>query len=104
MKKDKYNVAVVGATGAVGEQMREVLEGRLFPLEELRLLASDRIVPRILAAEELVHDFLCPPILLRLRLNLLELSKMYTDGGGGLVRLPLQILRELRGSRESPKF
>ena len=42
MKKEKYNVAVVGATGAVGEQMREVLEERLFPVEELRLLASER--------------------------------------------------------------
>ncbi|MBI3060642.1 MAG: aspartate-semialdehyde dehydrogenase, partial [Deltaproteobacteria bacterium] len=37
MKKETYNVAVVGATGAVGEQMREVLEERLFPVGELRL-------------------------------------------------------------------
>lgn len=42
MKKDAYNVAVVGATGAVGEQMRGVLEERLFPVGELRLLASER--------------------------------------------------------------
>ncbi len=42
MKKKKYNVAVVGATGAVGEQMREVLEEREFPVGELRLLASER--------------------------------------------------------------
>jgi aspartate-semialdehyde dehydrogenase len=42
VKKEKYNVAVVGATGAVGEQMREVLEERLFPVGELRLLASER--------------------------------------------------------------
>ena len=42
MKKEKYNVAVVGATGAVGEQMREVLEERVFPVGELRLLASER--------------------------------------------------------------
>jgi aspartate-semialdehyde dehydrogenase len=42
VKKDKYNVAVVGATGAVGEQMREVLEERQFPVGELRLLASER--------------------------------------------------------------
>ena len=41
MKKEKYNVAVVGATGAVGEQMREVLEERQFPVSELRLLASE---------------------------------------------------------------
>jgi aspartate-semialdehyde dehydrogenase len=42
MKKDTYNVAVVGATGAVGEQMREILEQREFPIGELRLLASER--------------------------------------------------------------
>jgi len=42
VKKERYNVAVVGATGAVGEQMREVLEERLFPVGELRLLASER--------------------------------------------------------------
>jgi Aspartate-semialdehyde dehydrogenase len=42
VKKEKYNVAVVGATGAVGEQMREVLEEREFPVDELRLLASER--------------------------------------------------------------
>ena len=42
MKKQKYNVAVVGATGAVGEQMREVLEERHFPVGQLRLLASER--------------------------------------------------------------
>jgi aspartate-semialdehyde dehydrogenase len=42
MKKPKYNIAVVGATGAVGEQMREVLEERKFPVGELRLLASER--------------------------------------------------------------
>lgn len=42
MKREKYNVVVVGATGAVGEQLREVLEERLFPVDELRLLASER--------------------------------------------------------------
>jgi aspartate-semialdehyde dehydrogenase len=42
VKKEKYNVAVVGATGAVGEQMREVLEERQFPVGKLLLLASER--------------------------------------------------------------
>ncbi|HYY24496.1 MAG TPA: aspartate-semialdehyde dehydrogenase [Candidatus Udaeobacter sp.] len=42
MKKERYNIAVVGATGAVGEQIREVLEEREFPVGELRLLASER--------------------------------------------------------------
>ncbi|HET9916456.1 MAG TPA: aspartate-semialdehyde dehydrogenase [Candidatus Binatia bacterium] len=48
MKKDKYNVAIVGATGAVGEQMREVLDERQFPVGELRLLASQRSVGQFL--------------------------------------------------------
>ncbi len=40
--KEKYNVAVVGATGAVGEELRKILAERLFPVGELRLLASER--------------------------------------------------------------
>jgi aspartate-semialdehyde dehydrogenase len=38
----QFNVAVVGATGAVGQQMLEVLAERNFPLKEVRLLASER--------------------------------------------------------------
>ena len=41
-KKDKYVVAVVGATGAVGEEMISILEDREFPVEKLRLFASER--------------------------------------------------------------
>ncbi|MDA8088294.1 MAG: aspartate-semialdehyde dehydrogenase [Nitrospiraceae bacterium] len=41
-RKDKYNVAVVGATGAVGNEMIEVLEQRKFPVRGLRLFASER--------------------------------------------------------------
>ncbi len=40
----KYNVAVAGATGAVGGAMLDVLERRDFPINELRLLASERSV------------------------------------------------------------
>ncbi len=39
-----YNVAVLGATGAVGREMLKVLEERNFPIGELRLLASARSV------------------------------------------------------------
>jgi aspartate-semialdehyde dehydrogenase len=42
MKKERYNVAVVGATGAVGTEMIRVLEERNFPVDKLRLLASER--------------------------------------------------------------
>ena len=42
--KGKFNVAIAGATGAVGGAMLEVLARRKFPLGELRLLASERSV------------------------------------------------------------
>jgi aspartate-semialdehyde dehydrogenase len=38
----KYNVAIVGATGAVGNEMMKVLEQRDFPVQQLTLLASQR--------------------------------------------------------------
>ena len=38
----KYNVAILGATGAVGREMLRVLEERRFPIGTLRLLASAR--------------------------------------------------------------
>ena len=39
---EPVNVAVVGATGAVGEALVEILEERDFPVKELFLLASER--------------------------------------------------------------
>jgi aspartate-semialdehyde dehydrogenase len=41
-KKDKYAVAVIGATGAVGREMLEILEERAFPVSEIVPLASER--------------------------------------------------------------
>ncbi|MFA5353003.1 MAG: aspartate-semialdehyde dehydrogenase [Thermodesulfovibrionales bacterium] len=41
-KKDSYIVAVVGATGAVGNEMIDLLEEREFPVGGLRLFASER--------------------------------------------------------------
>ena len=40
----KYNVGILGATGAVGREMMNILEERNFPIGELRLLASPRSV------------------------------------------------------------
>jgi len=37
-----FNVAVVGATGAVGEQILKLLASRNFPIQELKLLSSAR--------------------------------------------------------------
>src|SRR5659263_104952 len=39
-----YNIAVVGATGAVGGVMLKLLEERNFPVNNLRALASERSV------------------------------------------------------------
>ncbi len=38
----KYNVAVVGATGAVGSEIIQILEQRNFPIDNLYLLASSK--------------------------------------------------------------
>lgn len=58
-----WNVAVVGATGAVGNQMIECLEERNFPVGKIRYLASSRSAGEILEfkgkpvmVEELTHD------------------------------------------------
>ncbi|EEP60534.1 aspartate-semialdehyde dehydrogenase [Sulfurihydrogenibium yellowstonense] len=37
-----YNVAILGATGAVGQTMIKVLEERNFPVNEIKFLASER--------------------------------------------------------------
>src|SRR5256885_11623767 len=37
-----YHVAIVGATGAVGEELLRVLERRAFPVERLLPLCSER--------------------------------------------------------------
>lgn len=46
MKRENYNVAIVGATGAVGQEMIQILEERNFPVGGLRLLASERSLGR----------------------------------------------------------
>jgi len=63
MSEKKLNVAVAGATGAVGNQMISCLEEADFPVGSLKLLASTRSVGRMLrfkgeliAVEELAED------------------------------------------------
>lgn len=58
-----WNVAIVGATGAVGTQMIECLEERNFPVGKITLLASGRSAGQVLEfagkavqVEELTHD------------------------------------------------
>lgn len=38
----KYNVAILGATGAVGQEFLQLIEERNFPFAELKMLASKR--------------------------------------------------------------
>lgn len=59
----KPNVAIMGATGAVGAELLELLEERNFPLNSLKLLASARSAGKTvefrgetLTVEELTHD------------------------------------------------
>ena len=40
--REKYNIAVVGATGNVGREMTSILEQRDFPIDDLYVLASSR--------------------------------------------------------------
>jgi aspartate-semialdehyde dehydrogenase len=48
MAKKLWNVAIAGATGAVGNQMIECLEERNFPVGKIKFLASERSVGKIL--------------------------------------------------------
>ncbi|NEP55445.1 MAG: aspartate-semialdehyde dehydrogenase [Symploca sp. SIO2G7] len=54
----KVNVAILGATGAVGTELRELLQSRNFPIGNLKLLASPRSAGRTLSfqGEELLVE------------------------------------------------
>jgi aspartate-semialdehyde dehydrogenase len=63
VSKKCWNIAVVGATGTVGEQMIECLEERNFPVGKITYLASSLNAGNVLefngkavAVEELKHD------------------------------------------------
>ena len=40
--KDKYNIAIVGATGIVGESLLEIMSSRKFPIDKIVPLASSK--------------------------------------------------------------
>src|SRR5512139_3822738 len=48
MAKKLWNVAIAGATGAVGNQMIQCLEERNFPVGKIKYLASERSVGKVL--------------------------------------------------------
>ncbi len=62
MKKEKYNVAVVGATGVVGSTFLKVLAEYDFPIENLVLLASERSEGKVInyKGREFVVEKLTP--------------------------------------------
>lgn len=45
---EKYNVAILGATGAVGQEFLDLIEERNFPFAQLKLLASKRSAGQII--------------------------------------------------------
>ncbi|OLT61172.1 MULTISPECIES: aspartate-semialdehyde dehydrogenase [Moorena] len=47
----QVRVAILGATGAVGEELRLLLQSRNFPLADLKLLASPRSAGRVIPFE-----------------------------------------------------
>src|SRR5690625_663100 len=47
-QQKKVNVAVVGATGAVGEQIIKLLDEQDFPINELKLLSSARSAGKVI--------------------------------------------------------
>ena len=49
MVQGVYHVAIAGATGAVGQVMLQLMEERQFPVQSLRLLASQRSVGKRMA-------------------------------------------------------
>ena len=48
----KYNVAILGATGAVGQEFIRLIEERNFPYNQLRLLASSRSAGKVIPVND----------------------------------------------------
>ena len=57
-----YKVGILGATGAVGQEMMKILAERNFPIGELHLLASERSVGKTMSfkGEEIAVELACP--------------------------------------------
>lgn len=51
----KYNVGILGATGAVGQEMMKILAERDFPVAELRLLASKNSAGKVIGGNTVVE-------------------------------------------------
>ena len=73
----QYNIAVVGATGAVGTRMLEQLEKSTLPIETVRALASKRSAGKIVEfkGQELVIEELTCESEGKMELGVLESSE-----------------------------
>ena len=98
MSAKKVNVAVAGATGAVGGAMLDVLERRNFPVNELRLLASERSIGKKLKykGEELPVQLLSKDAFAGIDIALFSAGaarslERRTASGGSVVALGLPV-------------
>lgn len=51
----KYKIGILGATGAVGQEMMKIFKERNFPVEEFRLLASARSAGKVIDGYTIVE-------------------------------------------------
>ena len=49
------NIAIMGATGAVGQELLSILEQRQFPIKSLKLLASKRSAGKTIKFMEMIY-------------------------------------------------
>jgi len=81
VNKTSYVVGIVGATGAVGQELVRLLHERNFPLEQLRLFASARSVGKTitLAGKSLPVEEACPGVFS-------DIDLAFFAAGGGVTR------------------
>ena len=87
--KKTYHVAIVGATGAVGEELLRVLERRAFPVGRLLPLCSERSAGRSVSfrGEEIVSQQLSPK-------SFAGVDLAFFSAGGNISREYAPIARE----------
>jgi aspartate-semialdehyde dehydrogenase len=87
--KKSYHVAIVGATGAVGEELLRVLERRAFPVERLVPLCSERSAGRTVSfrGEKITSQLVS-------RDSFSEVDVAFFSAGGNVSREYAPIARE----------
>jgi aspartate-semialdehyde dehydrogenase len=87
--KKSYHVAIVGATGAVGDELLRVLERRAFPVERLLPLCSERSAGRSVTfrGEKIIAQQLSPK-------SFAGIDLAFFSAGGNISRKYASIARE----------